>query len=464
MWVGVVVCLSWSVGCDDESSPSRRVDASTPEAGTGDARVASDATIDAPLSDGGGGGNCGWDHVIRGGIAETVNDVLAMPDNSVIVGGVVAGSLDGLDGMSGGYARRLSREGQVLWTRAYGMELEVTHTIAATDGDVWLLGVARGVTACASFHGGTDVWLGKVSAADGTLLLSVCIGGDDDESPSALREHTDATGVGVQITGAVDSHESGDIGPKHGGGGFDAPDVLNAFYYTTTTSTDPNPRASCLGSLGSENGRVILTDGTIVANTFGDDSGDLAGQPLPGEADVWIASFGAGGPCTAQTCSVTATRIGGERSEGVAGGTPTGLLVGTTRSTTGGIHCPTGGESEDQLWVARVAGTSLEDLTCVRGAGTPSVRDVAEGEGLLLVAGRNTPTDADYADAELVGVPSGGNDGFALVFDSSTFALRRKLRIQNGAADGVAMRPDGCLVIVGAGGDGHVLTVPPAGG
>lgn len=159
--------------------------------------------------------------------------------------------------------------------------------------------------------------------------------------------------------------------------------------------------------------------------------------------------FAAPSPCVERSCTVTPTRFGGALGDGVSGGTPDGIVVGTTRSESGTIACPGGSDTDSDVWVARWDGAGLVGLRCFRGTGNPTPRSVDGRSGHLVVAGRTAPSDLDYAGATELGAASGGSDGFVFVLDATTFERVGNFRVVSGAADTATLRPDGCLLVAG---------------
>lgn len=473
----VVAGCALFFGCSDDAPIARDAGGIDAPVVSGDAQAGADtgAPIDmgvgiegGPRDDGGGGGDCSWELVVGSGGGDRLDDVVALPDGTVIAVGEVRrldGDLTGVPGGGGAWALRVDAMGRVMWHHTYGAGSQATSAFLASDGDVVLVGSADATTACPNYHGGEDAWLAKIDVDDGAPRFVTCIGGDDDDRASVAREYSGPEGVGFHITGRTDSHSDGDIGPKHGGGGVDAPDVLNAFYFTAPASGGPTTRAACLGTNGPEAGFAFMADGVILASTFGDATGDLQGQPLFGFQDIWVARWPSG-LCTAQSCpDVEGTRFGGDNNDYVVAATPSGALIGYTRSRTGPLSCPGESASDEQLWLGRLGATAITDLRCLDGRGQQVPREAIEIGSHIYVTVDGAPDDGDFAGAPTVGAGSASPGGMLLVFSATTLELEWTGRLRGGGVRGFAIRPDGCVIVTGQAdtriSDGRLAAVPP---
>ncbi|MFN0248566.1 MAG: hypothetical protein ACKV2T_16860 [Kofleriaceae bacterium] len=425
--------MSLAVGCDD----------------SGDRRALSDAPTE---EDAATVGSCDWTFSAGGILADTAEAVLALPDGDVVVVGLVRTANTPLGAAAGGFVTRLSSTGTVVWTNVFAdtepLDIDVGH-----DGRLVVMGTASSTASCAEFHGATDAWLAEVSPADGTLMRSICIGGDDDDSATAVRIGTNVNGRYYQITGTTDSHADGNIGPKHGGGGFDSPDVLYAYFYPDLPIGPANPRGVCFGSSGSEIGVGFLSDGTIVGNTFGADDGDLVGLPLDGASDTLILKPSNFDACSVTTggCTVSADRLGGNDIDSVLAMLPTGFVAGTTRSTSGQVFC-----AGEPVWLAKLDATASAYVGqgCLSG-GSTTLEDIAELGTSIAIVG-TAGLAGDFTDAIRVGTsaPGPGSLGYIGIYDASNFDAPEELVVmldpKSVAFKGVAIRPDRCVVAVGA--------------
>ncbi len=406
-----------------------------------------------------GTGSCGWERRLTSILNDNGYDVLALPDQSVVVVGIAGFAIPDAGLSAGGFAVRFDVQGNVMWSRSYGAGLTVNRVEAAANGDLLLAGIAKSDGGCTNHHGADDVWVARVNAADGQEQFSTCIGGNDDEAPYDLREVTLPSGPALHLTGETDSHSNGDIGPKHGGGGFNAPDVLSAFVsYPGGVRT---VTASCHGTNGPDTGRGFLDNGDIVGNTIGGNDGDLLDSGVPPQFnDLLITRFRAP-PCTAQTCVVDSVRIGGEANDAVMAALPGNLVVGVTRSSDGGVKCPGASQITAQPFVAYIDG-GIDDLVCMTNTGSATVTDAFLADGQVWVAGWGMRSNGFFSDAGVVG--SGAtSDSFVIAVDAANRrVVRRVLNVRGDNVNGAALRPDGCLVVVGqAGSDVRVLTIAP---
>lgn len=414
---------------------------------------------------GGGAGNCGWEKFFVSPLTDSALDVLALADQSVVVVGVAGLDIPDAGLLRGGYAARLDQQGTLMWTQRFGQGVTPNKVQLAQDGSLIFAGYATTDAGCADFHGPNnvrDIWLARATAQDGALFAKTCIGGDDDDEPFAIREVMlpDGGGPALHVTGSTDTSSNGDIGPKHGGGGFNAPDMLNAFVVSTDAGRWVS--ASCQGTLGPDDGRGFLDDGSIVGNTFGANDGDLAAETLaPQFLDLFVARYPQG-LCPLQSCTVTAKRIGGVRNDSLTGALPGNIVFGITRSDDGGVACPFAAQTEAQPFVATWGDGGLENVKCLTqltGNGRTDRGFLAQGN--IWVVGNDVSADGVFADA---GAYGSGNTprGFVAALDTANRNLTRVLRVNGDLISSAALRPDGCLVVVGnLGGDARILAIPP---
>lgn len=452
----MLVVAGWFVGCNCGSGQP-------PDAGTGGSGAGQQGGGAAGGASGGlaggstSGGNsaggaavdsCDWS-LSLGNTSSIAGDLLALDDGSVIVSGL---SLSVLDAGSGGFAARLSSTGTVLWVRPLGPTVSSTRLSRSTDGHLLVVGSARSVTDCANHHGALDVYFAKLDLATGAKLLQTCIGGDDDETATAVREFVDPVlGPVYQLTGDTDSHSSFDVGPKHGGGGFNAPDLLHAIVWEDDGGLRAN--VAGLGSNGPESGAGFLDDGTPFGGTFGDNSGDLLGQPEPQFSDLMRVSFD-GGICTARSCTVSARRIGGNGNDAVARVLPGNVVAGETRSNDAGTNpagfgCAGAAQSTPKAFLARVGGQGLEGLRCLAGSSAATVADLDAVDGGYWLSLSTSPADGDFAAPDRIvdAGPSTNDRGGLLKFDATLQQVERRIWLSGFRVAATAARPDGCLVV-----------------
>jgi|CXWL01.1.fsa_nt_gi hypothetical protein len=411
-------------------------------------------------------GDCNWSVRFGSFLSDTPDDVLVLSDGSAVVVGVVGAGLDAMDAGSerGAFAARIGKQGQVLWKRAYGAGSRASVVLLAQDGNLYLGGVATQATqACANHHGAEDVWLAKVRLSDGEALFKTCIGGDDDEEVEAMREIMLPSGPALHITGPTDSHNSDDVGPKHGGGGVNAPDMMNAIVFLDG-GTMPTANVACLGTNGPENGAGFLDDGSLAGNTFGDATGDLVGQPLFGYADIWIARWPNQMLCTAKTCTVQATRIGGDSNDSVIRVLPGNILVGETRSTDGGLACATSTSSSARAYLAHVADGGLDKIRCLETPtenGVLRVQDAVRVGNQLWVAVSGLLSEGDFAGAVSIdaGTNTSASGSTVVTIDADLQNITRRVQLRGLNATGIALRDDGCLLVTSGTSGGSDISI-----
>lgn len=444
------------VGCSGKPLPA---DGGTGD-GTGGGMTATGGGEGGGNGTGGGGegggmvfGDCGWNIKFGSFLSDAPEDILLLNDGSAVVVGVAGAGLDSKDAGSekGILAARISKQGQVMWLRAYGGGGRATRVIQAQDGDLFISGVATHMTqACANPHGADDLWLAKVRLSDGEAIFKTCIGGDDDDEPMAMREVMLPSGPALHITGSTDSHDSDDVGPKHGGGGFDSPDMMSAIVFLDGGAV-PTAKVACLGTLGPESGAGFLDDGSLVGNTFGDDTGDLTGQPSLGYADIWLARWPNQNLCTDKMCTVSALRIGGDHNDAVTHVLPGNILVGDTRSRDGGMACATATSTSSRAYLAKVGSAGFDKFRCLEApsaAGLLHTLDAVKAGNKVVVAVSGLPGDGDFSGATAVDAGTDTSAGSTVVvLDTDLENITRRVALRGLNVKAIALRDDGCLLV-----------------
>lgn len=404
--------------------------------------------------DGGAGessDSCRWERTLGPGGAVNITDSIALDDNSIVVVGAVSGAF--ADGSTGAFAARVSANGTILWQTAYGRSAYFRRVIRANDGELLLGGYATSTRGCANHHGGRDALLAKVRVSDGARVLQTCIGGDDDDEAYDLREYTDeALGAAIHLTGSTDSHLSFDVGPKHGGGGLESSDLMNA---VVSSAPDGGLQATvaCIGSVGPEVGVGFLDDGSILGSTFGDNTGDLKGNPPPQFIDLLHVRTSSGLVCRELTCSVIAARIGGNANDEVTRVLSGNWLLGHTRSNDAGVNpagfgCAGASQTSKRPFLARWAG-GLTQLRCLASETSGQIEAVDfdnDGPHIWLTV-INPPSDGDFSRVDAA-IDAGAKATTAMLrFDSTLQNITRSIRLSGATAATVAFRPDGCAVV-----------------
>jgi hypothetical protein len=390
---------------------------------------------------------CGWTYTVGGYLEDQAHSVLALADGSVVVVGVTGSTDSALGEGTGAFALRLSETGDLLWSQVYPGVGDQLFIAQGHSGQLVIAGTARSTDACDEHHGADDAWVAEISPDDGELGAHACIGGDDDEIVGGVR----ARGAGVSahylVTGSVDSHESGNIGPNHNaGGGFDSPDVLLGFWTPSTGSAS----GMCFGSQGPEFGSGFVDGDRILAGTSGDGTGDFSGQESLGFGDIAIVSLSSSDACTEAPCA-TAVRLGGSANESVLDGDGN-LLIGTTASTDGTVGCPGASQTTQRLWLGSYSAGDIALLTCLSTGDTISNSDLTRGAGIAAAVGLVfSPTSGDFEGAVVEGTLASSSGAYLLAWDEGNISGEPEIVVLGDRArlDGVAVREDGCVVAVG---------------
>ncbi len=398
-------------------------------------------------SGGSSNGACGWTYTGGGTLEDTAQSVLALDDGSVVVVGVTGSSNSPFGTGTGAFALRLSETGTLLWSKVYPGLTGPIWVAPGHGGKLVLAGTATSTDACEEHHGAQDAWVAEISPADGALGAHTCIGGDDDE----VAEGVIARGVGVTahylVTGSVDSHETGNVGPNHNGNGaIDAPDILLGYW--NPTSGDAS--GVCFGSEGIDRGTGFIDGDHIIAATSGDESGDFASQESFGYGDLAVVSLTDSDACTESPCA-TAVRLGGSANDAVLDADGS-ILVGTTASTDGDVGCPGASQTEQHLWIGHYASGDIPSHSCLSTGDTLGVSDISRGAGTAAVVGLAfSPTGEDFQDAIVDGTITSNRGAYILVYDQAALAEPAEIVVvgNNTRFNGVAVRDDGCVIAVG---------------
>jgi hypothetical protein len=249
-------------------------------------------------------------------------------------------------------------------------------------------------------------------------------------------------GVGFRILGRTRSNNSGNVGPNHSNGAYDA------LYGFVTDGAIPDPHGQCFGTgSGAPEAGVAFIGDVMVATTWGGAEDDLAGQTVYGSQDLWFARVGAE-PCG--PCALTdVLRVGGDLQDQVFGVTASGFLGGETQSLTGPLSCPVG----QSAWVGRYAAGAFNLLVCVGVSGDRVFGMVDSPSGPVWVG--RTSRAVDWPTADVSGTP-GGADGLIVAMDAEGDAVRwsEVLGGPNSMTSewlrSVAVTSDGCIVGVGS--------------
>ncbi len=391
---------------------------------------------------------CGWTFMAGGVLEDRATDVLALEDGSVVVVGIAASADSELGAGKGAFALRLRQEGSLAWSKVYPGVLGPVRVAEGHGGKLVVVGTAIDATACAEHHGAQDAWVAELSKDDGSLLDKKCIGGDDDDTAAAVVARGSGATAHYLITGAVDSHDNGNVGPNHNEGVIEATDVLLGYW----NLDDDTASGTCFGSDSIDKGTAILDDGLVFANANSGDAGDHGSESLGGVdfAALQVPS----GVCSTAPCA-SATRFGGPSRDNVNTGAGS-TLAGQTLSTTGSVGCPDATNVMASVWVGTYSNGSVSSHGCLHNGGILGVEDVAESStGVALVGLANPATEGDFAEATVDG-PLSGSAGYIALYDEDDFEAPRELVVVGNQTTfyGVTTRADGCVVAVGTRVDG----------
>lgn len=373
---------------------------------------------------------------------------------------------------------KFSPAGTLVWVRSInGANHDYAAGIAITqDGDAWLTGWTDSPDFPLldpmddSLTGFRDLFLTKLSGADGSILYSTFIGGDytDEAADIAL-----GPGGEIYLTGATTSMDF----PVT----LDAVQpALNSYPYAYSdafilrlgANADEILYGSYLGGSRDDRGKALALDGMGRVAIAGDtQSGDfpLASplQPLAaGEQDAFVARLSADGGSLD-----FATYLGGSDNDDatglavddtdalvVSGGTqstdfPTtqgafqetfaGAVHGCGDSIGGFYNCP-------DAWAAKLspAGDALAYATYIGGSATDQLRDlVLDAAGNALFVGYSS--SADYppegiGSSAAIVVTKLGADGATLEYSVTVDSPAA------GAGHGIALGPGGDIYFTGA--------------
>jgi hypothetical protein len=126
------------------------------------------------------------------------------------------------------------------------------------------------------------------------------------------------------------------------------------------------------------------------------------------------------------------------------------------------VACPFAEQTRPQPYVATWGDGGLENIKCLTQLNGIARTDKGFlGQGNIWVVGNDVSADGVFADAGAYG--SGNNPrGFVVALDAVSRNITRVQRVNGDLISSAALRPDGCLVVVGnLGGDARILAVPP---
>jgi|GEM_PF-3349041 len=396
----------------------------------------------------GGGGSeaCGWTYTAGGTLEDAAWSVVALDDHSVIVAGATGSSNHPFgDGGTGAFALRLSPAGQVLWSEVYPDVLGDVFVAHGHSGRIVIAGTAISAEACEDYHGAHDAWVAEISPSTGELLGSACIGGDDDEEAGGVIARGAGENAHYLVTGTVDSDETGNVGPKHGGGGYDSPDVLLGFW----TPEGDSASGQCFGSDSPNYGHGFLGSDRVLSSVGEDPGGDYEGLEEFGSGDIAVISLSSSDLCTALPCA-TALRLGGSGNDSVSVGVDD-IMAGSTTSTDGAVGCADEQDTLNSIWIGSYAEGDIVEHSCLSALDNVSVSSLGRGADAVAVVGLVGGLSGDFEDAELVGSVATASETYVATYDDSDLSEPLDIVVVGDSTQfrGAAIREDGCVVAVG---------------
>lgn len=394
---------------------------------------------------GGASAECGWTYTAGGTLEDSAWGVVALEDHSVIIAGTTASSNHPFgDGGTGAFALRLSPAGEVVWSEVYpdvGGHVSVAH---GHSGRIVIAGTATSDAACEEHHGAQDAWVAEISPSTGELLGRACIGGDDDDVAGGVIARGAGSGAHYLVTGTVDSHETGNIGPKHGGGGFDSPDVLLGFWTPETGSAS----GQCFGSDAPNEGNGLLGPDRVLSSVGVDPGGDYEGLEEFGGRDITVISLNASDACTELPCA-TAVRLGGSGNDFVSVGVGD-IMAGSTTSTDGAVGCADA-DTMNGVWIGSYFEGDIADHSCLYALDSVGVSGMGRGADAVALVGLVGGMSGDFEDVELVGSVATSSETYLATYDDTELGEPLDIVV---VGDGThlrsaTIRDDGCVVAVG---------------
>lgn len=420
-------------GGDDLATPDAVADS------TGDA--ANDATGDA-----GAGGTCEWQRTFGGNSVDVATAVMAIEDDVVVVGQTFSVE-NGIGEAAGAFAIRLAPDGSTRWSHTYPIAQPAFVGPGLGDNLV-IAGVATDAAACENYHGLQDAWVAEVDAETGALGAYTCIGGDDDDSAASAVPRAEGTpDAHYVVVGVVDSHDNGNVGPNHNGGGFEQTDALIAFW-----QPDGDAEGFCFGS-NAPDGAVGFIGDTVAGYTLGGDSGDLAETTPLGGTDTLFIDLDEDAPCEDTTC-YSVRRVGGEGGDRVDLAR-NGVAAGTSGSE-GDFGCAAATGTTLGRWVIDGDDSAaLADHGCWVEQGVFGISGLdADADYIYLAGLTGNRTAGLFADAPVRGTPTENRGPYVARWRRDALSGDPEpIFIADGGNsatfEDVAVRADGCVVAVG---------------
>ena len=366
-----------------------------------------------------------------GGSQDDVGRSVCQSNSSYLIGYSYSTDGDlsdaGNHGGSDVWVLKVSNEGTKEWGKCYGggAEDEAHGSVSTLDDKVVFVGSIRGAGGDVSgFHGADqnyNGWVVKLTSL-GTIEWQNCIGATNG---GTLLYGIDKTSDGGYIvTGQTEASNEADIPPNHG-----TADVL----VSKLSSSGDIEWTKCYGGSGGEWGNSIIQtndSGYIFAGTAGSSTGEVSG--LHGGRDVWVVKLTSLGSLEWQKCYGGAED---DRANAIKQTIDGGYIVaGFTWSNDGDVvgkheSQPGQGDTTDQddFWVLKLDSSgSMEWQACLGGDISDSADYVFQTtDGGYLVAGLSNSTGISKPNGDLVifKLSSSGavewNDRYGGVYDEA---------------------------------------------
>ena len=233
-------------------------------------------------------GTIQWQQALGGSDREESFSIRETLDGGYILTGVTDSDNTGDVGPNHGgsdiWVVKLNQIGDIQWQQVLGGEGDESgRSILPTAGGEYIL---TGFTDSDNTgdvgpnHGGSDIWVVKLTPA-GTILWQQVLGGSDREESFSIRQTLD---TGFVLTGVTDSDNTGDVGPNHGG---------SDIWVVKLNPAGTIQWQKVLGGKAFESGRSIdpTTDGGYILTgvTDSDNTGDVG--PNHGGSDIWVVKL-----------------------------------------------------------------------------------------------------------------------------------------------------------------------------
>jgi len=369
-----------------------------------------------------------WSALIGTERDDAILDVAVNASGLIAVAGTTDGPLDGYPNRQiDAWVASYDATGARRWLRRFGTpQDEIVTSVAITDsGDVWVAGDTYGGMQGNVNAGERDGFLTRF-AADGTELWNVHISTDVIERARGLAVRADGTATVVGTTYGNFPGFSNEGKSREAWVALIGPEGRRAWIQQFGTALSDTTTDATVDSAGAVT-VAGYTDGAMGAASFGG-------------RDAWVARLAADGTRT------WTMQIGGASTDvayGIsqAGGGAT-IVTGTTTGAVGGVATAGG----DDVWVARVSPLGrLEWVGQIGSSGSDSASTSAVGRNGLVYT-------AMVAGGALPGATALGGTDAAIVVRYADGSLRYVAQFGstgNEGASGVAVLPDGRIVVTG---------------